>query len=192
MIEWLDSNISLHSLIWLFLAAFMLHDFEEIIRVEPWYRKHYQTVLGRVPKRLHKDISSFARMTSSQFAVAVCIEFIVFVPFTFMAAERGSYLFFLGFNAVLLFHVFMHVGQALYVRMLVPGVVTAVLITLPYSVYLFYRLLHDNAVELSDIWISLPFGLLLVPVILIGHKAGEKLVPAPDPGNMQPPAQTDK
>ncbi|RIX51587.1 HXXEE domain-containing protein [Paenibacillus nanensis] len=170
----------------------MLHDFEEIIRIEPWYRKHYRTILGRVPEKLRKDISSFARMTSSQFAVAVCLEFIVFVPFTFLAAERESYLFFLGFNAVLLIHVFMHVGQALYVRMLVPGAVTAVLITLPYSVYLFYRLLHDNAVELSDIWFSLPFGLLLVPVILLGHKAGEKLVPAPVPANTQPPDHAGK
>lgn len=188
MIEWLNSAISLHSLIWLFLVAFMLHDFEEIIRIEPWYRKHYKTILGKVPAKLHKDISSFARMTSSQFAVAVCIEFIVFVPFTFLAAEKESYLMFLGFNAVLLLHVFMHIGQALYLKMLVPGVATAVCVTLPYSVYLFYRLLEENVVELSDILISLPFGLLLFPIILLGHKAGEKLVPAPEPTSIQPPA----
>ncbi|WP_077211955.1 HXXEE domain-containing protein [Bacillus dakarensis] len=178
MIEFLDSSISIHSLIWLFLVAFMLHDFEEIIRIEPWYRRHYDKIISRVPKNLQGRIQSFSKITSSQFAVAVCIEFIVFVPFTFLAAERGNYLFFLGFNAVLFLHVFMHIGQALYVKMVVPGVVTAVMITLPYSIYLFYRLLNENLVTMMDVLKSLPVGLLLIPIILLGHKMGEKLVPS--------------
>lgn len=177
MIEFLDSSISIHSLIWLFLAAFMLHDFEEIIRIEPWYRRNYDRIICRVPLNLQQRVHSFSRVTSSQFALAVCIEFIVFVPFTFLAAERGNYLFFLGFNAVLFFHVFMHIGQALYMKMVVPGVVTAVMITLPYSIYLFYRLLNENLVTVTDILKSLPVGLLLIPIILLGHKMGEILIP---------------
>lgn len=177
MIEFLDSSISIHSLIWLFLAAFMLHDFEEIIRIEPWFRRHKRTIFNKVPKRLHKDVQSFSNITSSQFAVAVCIEFIIFVPFTFLAADKGIYLMFLGFNAIMLLHVFMHIGQALFLNMLVPGVVTAVCITLPYSIYLFYRLLTEDIVEISDILTSLPFGLILIPIILLGHIAGKKLIP---------------
>ncbi|MFC5986954.1 HXXEE domain-containing protein [Marinicrinis lubricantis] len=174
----LDSAISVPSLIWLFLVAFMLHDFEEIIRIEPWFRRHHRRIFSKVPARFHKDLQSFSRMTSSQFAVAVCIEFIIFIPVTYLAAEKGMYLMFLAFNAVLLLHVFMHIGQALFVNMLVPGVTTAVFITLPYSLYLFYRLLHEQLIEWSDIWISIPFGLTLIPIILFGHKTGEKLIPA--------------
>lgn len=181
LIPLLDSAISIKSLIWLFLVAFMLHDFEEIIRIEPWYRKNFGSIYGKVPARFRKEVQSFSRMTSSQFAVAVCIEFIIFVPFTFMAAEQGQYLLFLGFNAVLLLHVFMHVGQAVYLKMLVPGVVTAVGITFPYTVYLFYRLLSENLIEISDILLSLPFGLTLLPIVLLGHKVGEKLIPSPHP-----------
>lgn len=177
MIQHLDSLISINSLIWLFLAAFMMHDFEEIIRIEPWFRKHYDKIYRQVPKRFHKELHSFSRMTSSQFAVAVCIEFVIFIPFTFLAAEKENYVIFLGFNAILLLHVFMHIGQALFVKMLVPGVVTAVFITLPYSVYLFYRLLNENIVGMKDILISIPFGLTLAPIILLGHRAGEKLIP---------------
>ncbi|QQE75064.1 HXXEE domain-containing protein [Brevibacillus composti] len=179
MISLLDSAISTHSLIWLFLAAFMLHDFEEIIRIEPWYRRHYERIIGKVPHRFRRDVQAFSRMTSSQFAVAVCLEFLVFIPVTYMAADQGTYLWFLGFNAVLLLHVFMHIGQALYLKMLVPGVVTAVGITFPYSIYLFYRLLSENLVELSDILISLPLGLALLPIVLLGHKLGERLIPSP-------------
>ncbi|MFX3631564.1 MAG: HXXEE domain-containing protein [Candidatus Pristimantibacillus sp.] len=177
MIHLLDSSISLNTLIWLFLVAFMLHDFEEIIWIEPWFRKHYKSVCSKIPQKFHKDVQSFAKMTSSQFAVAVCIEFIVFVPFTFLATEKGNYLLFLGFNVVMLLHVFMHIGQSVFLKMWVPGVITAVCVTLPYTVYLFYRMLNENVVEMSDILISLPFGLILIPIILLGHKAGERLVP---------------
>jgi len=177
MIQFLDSAISIQSLIWLFLAMFMLHDFEEIIRIEPWFRKHHDELLKKVPVRFHKELSSFSRITTPQFSVAVCLEFIIFIPCTFLAAEMEYYTMFLGFNAILLLHVFMHVGQALLVQKLVPGVVTAVLITLPYSLYLFYRLLNEQVIEVSDILTSIPFGLTLIVIILVGHWLGEKLVP---------------
>lgn len=177
MMAMLDSAVSINSLIWLFLVAFMLHDFEEIIRIEPWYRKHFNKIYHSVPESFKKDVLAFSRMTASQFSVAVCIEFVIFIPFTYMAAEKGIFLLFLGFNVVLLLHVFMHVGQALYLRMLVPGVITAVGITLPYSVYLFYRLINEHLIEWKDLFISFPFGLVLVPITLFGLKAGERLIP---------------
>jgi hypothetical protein len=179
MLHALNDAISITSLIWLFLAAFMLHDFEEIIRIEPWFRKHADDVLTRIPAALHKDFINLSRMTSSQFAVAVCLEFILFIPVTYLAAERGFYLPFIGFNVMLFIHVFMHVGQAIYVRRVVPGVVTAVLITLPYSLYLFYRLLDANLIDPMDLVYGAPFGLLLVPIVLAGHRLGELLVPYP-------------
>lgn len=178
MIQILDDTISVNSLIWLFLAAFMIHDFEEIIRIEPCFRKHHTTIFAKVPARFHKDLHSLSEMTASQFAVAVCLEFIVFIPCTFSAAELGNYLLFLGYNSMLLLHVFMHIGQAIFIRKWVPGVVTALTITLPYSMYLFYRLLKENVVEPSDIFMSIPLGLTLIPIVWIGHKLGEKLVPA--------------
>lgn len=97
------------------------------------------------------------------------------MPVTFIAAEHGRYLLFLGFNLILFLHVFMHIGQALYVRMLVPGVVTAVCITLPYSIYVVYRLLKENLITATDLWVAAPLGLLLIPLLLLGHKVGEKL-----------------
>ncbi|CAG7638750.1 HXXEE domain-containing protein [Paenibacillus allorhizosphaerae] len=179
MLEWLDSSISLNSLIWLYLAAFMLHDFEEIIRIEPWFRKNVDVVYGKVPAAFRPTVQTFSQVTTSQFAIAVCLEFIIFLPVTFMAAERHSYLLFLGFNAVMLLHVFMHLGQAWIVNKLVPGVITAVAITLPYSLYLFSRLLREGIIDWHDIWISLPYGFLLLPIVWLGHLLGEKLMPRP-------------
>jgi hypothetical protein len=177
MIAWLDSILSLQSIIWLFLAAFILHDFEEIIVVEPWIKKNYQHLLDAAPPAFKRTVESFYDITSGQFAVAVLIEFIVFIPTTWFAAETDHNLLFLAFNVVLFLHVFTHLGQSLILKKYTPGVVTALVITLPYSLYLFYRLFQAGSADWQTLWISLPIGVVLLPIVLQGHKIGKKLVP---------------
>ncbi|MEY9091635.1 hypothetical protein ABH899_000234 [Paenibacillus sp. RC84] len=173
----MDDYLSLNAVVWLFLAAFMIHDFEEIIFVESWMNRNYARLRPRVPgpgQKLFKDMSN---VKSSQFAVAVFVEFILFIPVTYLAAERGIWALFIGFNALLFVHVFTHLGQSLLLRSYTPGVVTAVAVSLPYSVYLFYRLLRDGAATWQDLLTCAPLGLLLLPVVLAGHKLGKKVVP---------------
>lgn len=177
MVEWLNSMISLPSLIWIFLAAFMIHDFEEIIWVESWMNKNYNKLLHTVPKSFQKQIQSFHGIKSSHFAIPVFMEFILFIPAAWLAADHNQYVFFVGFNMVLLLHVFTHLGQSLYLRMYTPGVVTALVVTLPYSVYLFYRLIQSGAIDWGSLLLYLPAGLILGPIILWGHKWARKLLP---------------
>ncbi|MFS0839746.1 HXXEE domain-containing protein [Paenibacillus sp. 1P03SA] len=174
----IDDYISLNSVVWLFLAAFMIHDFEEIIFVEPWMKKNYKRLRPRVPGPWQRLFQEMSGVTSSQFAVAVFVEFILFVPVAYLAAERGIWALFIGFNALLFIHVFTHLGQSVLLRAYTPGVVTAVMVVLPYSVYLFYRLLRDGAATWQDLLVCAPSGLLLLPVVLAGHKLGKKVVPA--------------
>jgi len=178
MINLIDSAISITTLIWLFPIAFMLHDFEEIIWIEPWFQKNYSKIKHRIPRPFQKKIGELSKMTSSQFAIAVLVEFILFIPFTFYAAESERYLFFLGFNLLLFLHVFMHLGQAVFTKMLTPGVVSGMMITLPYTMYLIYRLLNDNIINWSDIFISIPFGIILIPTVIFGHYIGKRIMPA--------------
>lgn len=131
MIEILNQPISVISLVWLFLSFFMVHDFEEIIYIESWVRKRYDHVYSRLPSFYKPVFRSFKGVTSSQIAFAVFVEFIVFIPTTYFAAEHQMFTWFLGFNVIAFLHVFLHVGQALLLRMYTPGVVTAVLVTLP-------------------------------------------------------------
>ena len=175
LLDVLLDAIGIESAVWLFLAAFMLHDFEEIIRIEPWMRRHADYLRTIVPNGLRGTLDRMSGVTASQFAVAVCFEFVVFIPVTLLAAEKGIFLPFLGFNVILLLHVFMHIGQALYARMLVPGVTTAVCITLPYSLFIIAKLMREGFVTCMDVIVSIPFGLTLVPILLIGHKLGEML-----------------
>lgn len=171
-----DSIISINSLMWLFLAAFMIHDFEEIIFVESWMKKNYERIHKLVPDALGNLLKEMSNVKSSQFAVAVFVEFIVFVPVTYMAVEHHQYILFVGFNVLLFIHVFMHLAQAIYVRSCTPGVITGVLVVLPYSLYLFYSMLDQELITMKQLLLYAPTGLFIIPLVLFGHKLGKILI----------------
>ncbi|CAM4295736.1 MAG: HXXEE domain-containing protein [Paenibacillus macerans] len=169
-------SISLQTLVWLFIVAFVIHDLEEIIWVEPWMKKNARRVAPALPLRMRPAFEKMSRLTSSQFAVAVLMEFIIFIPFTYIAAEKGRFFMFLAFNTLFFLHVFTHLGQSLYLRKYTPGVVTAVLVVLPYTVYLFSRLLGEKWVTWGEILFSVPVGFILAPCVLLGHELGRRIV----------------
>jgi hypothetical protein len=177
MLQWLNSHISLTSLIWLFPLTFMLHDFEEIIFVERFFAKRYETLRQRVPERVRNVLQSYSGTTCAQFSFVVLLELLLFIPTTYAAAEYEIYMPFVGFNLVLLLHVFTHLGQSLYVRMYTLGVGTAIFITLPYSLYILYRLLYKNIIHTNLLLPSFFIGLTLLPVVIAGHEIAKKLLP---------------
>ncbi|MGG6311338.1 HXXEE domain-containing protein [Paenibacillus macerans] len=172
-------NLSIQSLVWLFIVAFVIHDMEEIIWVGPWAKQNRHKVAASVPAGLKRSLTKMLDITSSQFAVAVLLEFVVFIPFTLMAAEQGKFFVFLSFNTLFFLHVFTHVGQSLYLKMYTPGVVTAVLVVLPYTLLLYVRLLSEGLITWGEILLSVPVGLLVVPLVLIGHELGKRWVKSP-------------
>lgn len=177
MIDYLNQTISLSSLLWLFMIVFMLHDLEEIIMLDPWMKKNRSFALKKIPSGMRGKAARILDIKSYQFAVAVLLEFIVFIPVTFIAVERGQYFMFLAFNSVLLLHVFMHVGQSIILRRYTIGVVSAVVLVLPYTVYLFYRLTSEGIVTWGQILWSALAGLVLIPMVWIGHELGKRLLP---------------
>lgn len=171
-----DSIITINSLMWLFLAAFMIHEFEEIIFVESWMKKNYQRIHKLVPSSFAKLLREMSGIKSSQFAVAVFTEFIVFIPVTYLAVEHHIYFLFIGFNALLFIHVFTHLGQSIYLKSYTPGVITGIIVVLPYSLYLFYRMLNEELVSIKEILLYAPSGLLLIPLVMLGHKLGKLVI----------------
>ena len=177
MIEALQTSVSINALIWLSLVMFVIHDLEEIIWVEPVLRKQKSHILKRIPKGFVSLYEDMLNMTSSQFAVAVLLEFIILTVITFSAAEYGKYFWFLAFISIFFIHVFTHVGQSLLLKIYTPGVVTAVVLVLPFTSYTLYRMIDESLVSWNEILISIPFGVLIVPIVLIGHYIGRKLIP---------------
>ncbi|OME33935.1 HXXEE domain-containing protein [Paenibacillus odorifer] len=166
MLEWLSVHIDIVSLLWLLPILFMFHDFEEILTIEAWGAKYRTKLEAAIPSFMRKTYHSMLQMTTRNFAMDVLFVYILIVTVTCIAVFFSNYLLYLAVLAVFFLHVFTHLGQTIYLKVYAPGVVTAVLVVLPYSLYAYYRLLNDNLVSLGDIGWSLLLVLLLLPPIL--------------------------
>lgn len=176
MYEWLNLNISLGTLLWLFPITFLLHDFEEILFVESWFKKNYISVSQKVPGFFKKTFYKMSTITAAQFTLPVVLQFILYIVSTYLAVEHQYYFLFLGFNLLLFLHVFMHIGQWLLLGVYTLGLGTAVTVTFPYSLYLFYRLLDEEIIDMTTIISSLPLGLVTIVVVYFGHRFAHKLL----------------
>lgn len=168
----------INTLIWLFPIAFILHDFEELILFEPWLKKNAPDIMARVknkvPAFMEKQLGVIVNKTTSQFALPICLIFILTVFSSFLAVELGKFTFFLLASSLFFLHGFMHVGQALFLRRYIPALITSVLVVIPYGAVLFWRLIVVQIVTFPELLVCFLFAIVLaVPFIIGMHIVGE-------------------
>ena len=142
----------IHKLIWLFPIAFILHDLEEIRQAEPWLKKNSGLIMSRIPDKapafLARQMSIILSKTTTQFAFPIFLIFVLTCISALLAAEFQSYPMFLVASSLFFLHGFMHVGQAIFLRRYIPALITSVLITIPYGIVLFWKLLEAGIADL--------------------------------------------
>jgi hypothetical protein len=163
VLPFLDS-LSFDRLLWLVPIFFMLHNMEEAPFMERWSK--------RLPLKIHLN------MTTRQFSIAVTFLTLAGFLVTFLEIKYlyryTGYLLILGIQAILLFNAFIpHITSTIGFRMYSPGVATALLLTLPFSYYLFQRALAENILTSTQFWSLLaiaPFAMIIFALIslLIG------------------------
>jgi hypothetical protein len=158
MMSFLDS-LPFDRLLWLVPIFFMLHNIEEAPFMESW-SKH-------LPLKIHPTVST------RQFVIAVIFLtlagfLITYLGIEYFANRTGDFIV-LAVQAILLFNAFIpHIAFTIRFRMYSPGVITATLITLPFSFYLFHRALNENILNWKQFWILLgiaPFAMLIFAFI---------------------------
>lgn len=123
----------------------------------------------RLPVRIHPTV------TTRQFVVAVALLTVAGFLITYAALEHmdpsTGYILVLGIQAILLVNAFLpHLAATIRFRMYSPGVVTAVLITIPFSYYLFRRALTSDILTWTHFWILLalaPFAMVLFAALAL-------------------------
>ena len=121
----------LNSAISILPFAFLLHNMEEAISMEDWIEKS--------PMKISYYV------TTNQFVVAVALFtvmgfIVVFVKKTYKNKAQ-FFILIAGFSGMLLLNVFFpHLITALVFRMYVPGLITAVLINLPLTIYILWHI----------------------------------------------------
>ncbi|EIJ79870.1 hypothetical protein PB1_05877 [Bacillus methanolicus PB1] len=179
MLEKLNNKLELKTVILLFPITFLIHDSEEIITMEKWVDSNIAYLYSVVPKRLQFVIES-VHLTTPQIAIAVFVEFIILFFATFMLLRSlcsGVWLiFFTALLTMLFINVFTHLGQCIAFRGYTPGVVTAVFVSLPYSLYLYYRLFKAKLINWRTVTISFFVALVLFPIVPFAHFIGRTFV----------------
>jgi hypothetical protein len=167
VLEWLDSNLHLITVLWLFPILFMFHDFEEILTVEKWTQQNKEYVLSVLPKSIRKYLYSSFQLTTAQFANDVFWIYLTITTATVLAVIFSFYYIFLMLLAIFFTHVFTHLGQALYLKKYTPGIITSIIIVLPYSSYAYYRLLKEQVISGTDILLSSIGAIILIPILIL-------------------------
>lgn len=148
--------MSRKTLLWLVPIFLTIHNLEEAI-VMPAF---LATRNAAVPGSLRQLIPP---VTYKQFLTALII--ITIIPYLialFWLSRKWAVYVLLGFQVVMLINVFAHVMMALFLKGYAPGVATALLINLPFSVYLLRRALVEK-------WVSRKAAVLMFPIGLVIH-----------------------
>jgi len=177
-----DHLLDIQTFIWLFPIVFIFHDFEEIIMLERWVAKNASTVAKVLPARMADRVLKQFSMTTAQMSVAVLIVFLFVSSSTFMASQylnggpAASIHFFTAVILVFFIHVFTHIGQSILFRSITPGVVTSVFLVLPYTLVILNSFLERRIIDWNTIVTCLPFVLLAIPIVLIAHFIGKRVI----------------
>jgi hypothetical protein len=134
----LFDSLSFQQLVWLTPFFFALHNLEEAPGMARWSRQ--------IPLRIHPLV------TTRQFAIAVALLtglcFVVAFVVTANPQNRLGVHIMLGFQTAMLLNAFIpHLAATIWFRMYAPGVVTGILLNVPFGIYLIQRAFAENQVE---------------------------------------------
>lgn len=133
---------------WGLLAAWMVHDAEELLTMAKWTQKHLPERFAQSQAHVNVSIGLMGGVIAAASAAG--------------AATEGRNGFFRAALAGFGLHGVVHLAQAAAMRRYTPGVVTAPLVVIPYSVWAWRQLERTDAKK-SSLW-----GLALLPAALAG------------------------
>jgi hypothetical protein len=145
-------------LFWLVPLLFALHNAEEAPRMADWARA--------------VDAQFMPAVSTMQFTVSVALLTLLVVVLTVLAVRgmppRIGVPLMTGVQAIIFVNAFSHIGATIRYRRYSPGLMTAVLLNLPFSLILFHRALATAHLS----WRGLLIALALAPILMVALARG--------------------
>ena len=153
--------------IWLAPVTFVVHDSEELATMIPWLARHRAA--------LPAIIRPLAGITTTQLAVGVIVLFLGIAIAAWHGASRAREgrlsMPFLVVAGALVGNGVGHVLQAVYMRDYVPGLVTAVLLSIPYGIGLARALDAAGLAPMRRTLLACALGLVVQVPLALGALA---------------------
>lgn len=135
----------------------MLHNLEEIITIERWFKKIYPRVRKRIPSFAQAEMKKFENISAVQFSFVVFLVSVVASALILVTVMTDYYFLFIGLNFLFAINIFTHP-----------------LLVIPYYILFFYNFHKAGIFTLNTIVASCVVLIFLIPVFLLSHKWGEK------------------
>jgi hypothetical protein len=166
-------------LIWLLFVAFLCNDGEELLTAEAWIRKNPDKYKF-APERLRLDPE---RSLTAQMAVAIAVVGAAMLTVTVVGARTYTttghlHPLFIAALALILLDGVKHILLSIGLRGYSSGVVSAVLVQVPYSVYAFQRFFAAGLLTWGEVLRCGVVGVLLIgPLLGLGFALAKRVVP---------------
>lgn len=153
------ADIYTHLELWVCLSPgiFIFHEFEEMLFLQPWFRKHKSLLQSRFP-HLTRRLVPIVTRSSRAFTAAVCEEFLLLSLVSWISFLTGWYALWFGLLTAFTLHLIVHILQAVVLRKYVPALLTA-MILLPVCGYAWLLILQSNLFSVKEIigwsWIGM-------------------------------------
>ena len=148
-------NLSFQQLLWFIPLLFALHNLEEAPFMERWLERFSQ------PFR--------PQMSTSEFTFAVAILTVGIGLLTAISALNPpsvlSVFIMILIQAIMLVNAIVpHLAATLWYRLYSPGVLTGVVLQIPFSIYLFYRVMEDQLLSVGLLVLAFVLAPILMPI----------------------------
>lgn len=120
--------MSLDTIVWVSVMLFLVHEFEEIIRIRPWIVHHRGD-----PRARRQGFWGFSEFGTPTIAAMIFEEFLLFAALALIATLWRLPGMFAGLLVVYALHLVGHIAEAVRLRMQTPSVISSVC-TLPWYV----------------------------------------------------------
>ncbi|MDQ6597604.1 HXXEE domain-containing protein [Bacillus salipaludis] len=168
----------IEAVIWFFPIIFMFHVLEEIITLDSFMAKFKNNVPRSFLAKFAFKVKKMLGTKSTQFSISVAWILLIITFITFKTAFHlpmgGNFLLFIAVLNIFFLQAFSHIGQTFILRVYTPGVITAFIIVIPYSLLTYSCLFELGLIDGHLLFKSIPFSMVMVPIFLIGNLLGQR------------------
>lgn len=148
----------------LFPIIFMIHDFEELIMLQPWLSKNRKELKERFPKiEQFFESRKIFELSTSSFAVAMFHEFLLFSIITFLSLYFENYKWWFSLLIGYSLHLVLHLIQWILFKKYIPMLITSVL-TMPYCICAICVFLNTIELSLQELVVWIVVGIFLTAI----------------------------
>ncbi|WP_100402621.1 HXXEE domain-containing protein [Bacillus sp. FJAT-42315] len=151
-----------YQILWALPIIFAIHNVEELPQLGSWANEH---VTGDSFSFL-RELYSFHSLTFAMILLTVVVTVVIILEYQFR--NKLTFTLTMLSTCLLLINGFTHIVQSIIFQSYVPGLISAVLLLIPYMSFVLYLSLKTNRIQLKTMGLYVGISVIgMVPIIFM-------------------------